>query len=66
MTLFLVPLLYLATVTIGIRTIGLSPGEFLQNQFLTQQGLLLVLSILFLFFLNIAVMELVLNQRFDC
>ena len=66
MTLFLVPLLYLATVTIGIRTIGLSPGEFLQNQFLTQQGLLLFLSILFLFFLNIAVMELVLNQRFDC
>lgn len=66
MTLFLVPLLYLATVTLGIQTIGLSPGEFLQNQLMTQQGLLLILSIVFLFFLNIAIMELVLNQRFDC
>lgn len=66
MTLFLVPVLYIATVLLCIRYMKLSFPEFIANQFFSQEGLLLFLSGLFLFFLNIALMELVLNQRFDC
>jgi hypothetical protein len=65
MVLFLAPAMYLGTALMSIKYLDLPVVEFLRNQFYTEQGFLLILLIVFLFLVNIALIEIINNQRFD-
>jgi len=65
MAVFLAPAMYLGTVFMSVKYLDLPLGQFLRNQFYTEQGFLLILLIVFLFLVNIALIEIINNQRFD-
>ncbi len=65
MTFYLVPLIYCATVLMSVKYLEVPIGKFVQNQFYTGEGLILFLTMAFLFVCNIALIQLVINQRFD-
>lgn len=64
-TVFMVPLLYMATVALSLYYLEMSPGQFLDNQIGTPEGLLLLLGNAFLFIVNLAVLEVVNHQKLD-
>lgn len=65
MTFYMVPLIYCITILMAIRYLDVPVGKLIQNQFHTTEGLILFLFILFLFVGNIALIQSVINQRFD-
>jgi len=65
MVVYLVPLLYFATILMSLQVIGMSLKEFFMNQFFSDQGFTLFLAILFMLLMNIVLIETVNNQRFD-
>ncbi len=65
MTFYMVPFIYCVTVLMAVKYLDVPMGKFMQNQFNTAEGLILFLFILFLFVLNMALIQLVINQRFD-
>ena len=65
MAVFLVPFMYLGTVIMSIKYLGITPSKFIHNQIYTEQGFLLLLLAVFLFLVNLALIEIVNNQRFD-
>ncbi|HWQ78291.1 MAG TPA: hypothetical protein VN381_05720, partial [Anaerovoracaceae bacterium] len=65
MVIFLAPVMYLGTVVMSVKYLDIPVGKFLKNQFYTEQGFLLILLIVFLFLINIALIEIINNQRFD-
>lgn len=65
MVVFLAPLMYLGTVIMSVRYLGMPVGKLIRNQFYTEQGFLLILLIVFLFLINLALIEIINNQRFD-
>jgi hypothetical protein len=65
MVVFLAPAMYLGTIVMSVKYLGMSIGKLLRNQFCTEQGFLLVLLIAFLFLINLALIEIINNQRFD-
>lgn len=64
-TVFLVPLLYAATVALSLYYLEMSPGQFLENQIGTPEGLLMLLGSIFLFIVNLSVLEVVNHQKLD-
>lgn len=64
-TVFLVPLLYGATIWLSLYYLELPFSRFLANQIGTPEGLFLLLASIFLFALNLAVLEVVGNQKLD-
>jgi Flp pilus assembly protein TadB len=65
MVVFLAPAMYFGTAFMTIRYLGMPAGKFLKNQFHTEEGFLLSLMIFFLFLVNLALIEIINNQRFD-
>lgn len=65
MVVFLIPLMYLGTVVLSVNYLGVSSMKFLKNQLYTEQGFLIFLLAVFLFLVNLALIEVVNNQRFD-
>ena len=65
MVVFLAPIMYAGTIVISVKYLGMPLGKVLRNQFYTEQGFLLVLLIIFLFLFNLALIEIITNQRFD-
>ena len=65
MTIFMVPFMYLATVFMSVKYLDLSPGDFFKNQFHTSQGFMLLLLTVFLFLINLMLIEIINNQSFD-
>jgi len=65
MAVFLAPAMYLGSVFMSVKYLNMPFGQFLKNQFYTEQGFLLILVIVFLFLVNIALIEIINNQRFD-
>ena len=65
MTLFLIPLLYVGTMAIAVLYLGMDPAKLLRNQFIAPEGFLLFMVAVFLFALNLAVLELLKNQKVD-
>lgn len=65
MTVFLVPALYAGTMGIAMYYLGLEPVRLMRNQFATPEGLLFFMIILLFFVINLAVMELLQNQKLD-
>ncbi|HVI42188.1 MAG TPA: hypothetical protein VM577_16165 [Anaerovoracaceae bacterium] len=65
MIVFLAPVMYLGTIVMSVKYLGISFAKLLKNQFYTEQGFLLILLIVFLFLINLALIEMINNQRFD-
>lgn len=65
MTLFLVPLLYFLTIIVSLKYLNISVVKFLTNQFYTPKGLLLFMVNLFLFVINLTIMNLIDSGRMD-
>jgi hypothetical protein len=63
--IFLIPLLYVGSVFISVRFMGLGIGRFFKNQFMTAEGFGLFGFIVFLFMLNIVLLEVVTNKKLD-
>ncbi len=65
MTFCMVPFIYCITVLMAVKYLEVPAGKFVENQFHTTEGLILFFFIVFLFVGNIALIQLVINQRFD-
>ncbi|NLY70927.1 MAG: hypothetical protein GX076_04510 [Clostridiales bacterium] len=65
MTYYMVPLVYLATGFMAVKYLDLPLKRFLYNQLYTQEGFVIFILIIFFFVGNIALLSLVINQRFD-
>ena len=65
MTIFMVPFMYLATIFMSVKYLDLSFGDFIKNQFHTSQGFMLLLLTIFLFLINLMLIEIINNQSFD-
>lgn len=65
MTVFLVPLLYIGTVLISLYYLDVNFWDFVRNQFGTAEGFIFFITILFLFVLNLTILEFVQNQKID-
>ncbi|MDD4565698.1 MAG: hypothetical protein PHE79_09540 [Eubacteriales bacterium] len=65
MVVFLAPVMFIGTIVISVKYLGIPFGKVMRNQFYTEQGFLMILIIIFLFLLNLALIEIITNQRFD-
>lgn len=65
MTYIMVPLIYGVTILMAVNYLEVPMAKLFDNQFGTSEGLLLFFFIVFLFVVNIALIQLVINQRFD-
>ena len=65
MTFYMIPVIYGTTVLMTVRYLGLPFGQFLHNQFYTEEGLILFLVIIFLFIGNTGLLSFITNQRLD-
>jgi hypothetical protein len=65
MVVFLAPAMYIGTIVMSVKYLGIPLSKLLKNQFYTEQGFLLLLLIVFLFLINLALIEIINNQRFD-
>lgn len=65
MTVVLVPLLYLLTIIVSLKYLNIPLLKFLNNQFMTPKGLFFFIVNLFLFVVNITIMNLIDSARMD-
>lgn len=65
LVLFVIPAMYMGTILMSVNTLDISLKKFLLNQFYTPQGFLLFTLMIFLFLTNLALVEMIYNQRFD-
>ena len=65
MVKFFIPALYFISAFMSIRQMGLPVERFIYNQIFTPQGFMLLTAAVFLFIMNLALIEYVNNQRFD-
>lgn len=63
--MFFIPLMYIGTVFLAIKYLDIKFEDFIENQLYTPQGFFLFIIILFLYLVNLAILEVVNNQRFD-
>ncbi len=62
---YMIPFLYVFTVVISLRYIGMSFIKFIENQLFTKEGFLFFTVSSVMFLINIAIMEIVSRQKFD-
>jgi len=65
MTIFMVPVMYASTIMMSLVYLDLPAKRFIVNQFCTEEGFTLFLMVLILFLVNVMLIEMVRNQRFD-
>jgi len=65
MVKFFIPALYFLSVFMSIRHVGIPVERFIYNQVFTSQGFMLLAASVFLFIMNLALIEFVNNQQFD-
>ncbi len=65
MVLFLVPVMYIATIFMSDRYVDVPAAEFMRNQFLTPQGFGMLIAMVFMFLINVMLLQLVNNRRLD-
>ncbi|MBQ9889805.1 MAG: hypothetical protein IJM39_00170 [Firmicutes bacterium] len=65
MTVFLVPLLYAGTMIVASRFLGVELSDLLRNQFASPEGIMLLLISVFLFLVDIIVLQAVENSAAD-
>ncbi|QAT43181.1 hypothetical protein [Aminipila luticellarii] len=62
---YMIPLLYVFTVVISLKYIGISMKNYLQNQLFTKEGFLFFTLSSMMFLMNIAIIEIISRQKFD-
>ncbi|MBN7772058.1 type II secretion system F family protein [Clostridium aminobutyricum] len=62
---YLIPILYLFTLLMSVRYIGINLGTYIHNQFFTKEGFILLTLSVSMFLFNIALIEIVGKQKFD-
>jgi len=65
MVLFLIPVMYCATIYMSLHHVGITPTRLIHNQFFTAEGFTLLITSIFLFFANLIFIQIVNNQKFD-
>jgi len=65
LSFYLVPLIYAGSVVVCLGMLGMSPAKFMKNQFMTAEGFVLFSFTIFLFLLNIVLVETVTNRKLD-
>jgi hypothetical protein len=65
MTVFLVPMLYVGTVFASLYYLDVEFLDFVRNQFGTAEGFIFFITILFLFVLNLTILEFVQSKKID-
>ena len=65
MVKFFIPSLYCLSVFMSIKYVGIPIERFIYNQVFTSQGFMLLAASVFLFIVNLAIVEFVNNQQFD-
>jgi len=65
MVKFFIPALYCLSIVMTIKFAGVSIDRFIYNQFFTSQGFMLFTASVFLFVMNLAIIEFINNQQFD-
>lgn len=65
MTVWLVPLLYAATMGLAVGYLNMSLSDLMKNQFFTREGVMFFMLILFLFLFNRVILKLVDSQKLD-
>lgn len=62
---YMIPLLYVFTVVMAIKFIGISLNKYVQNQLFTREGFLFFIVSSVMFLTNIVIIEIVNRQKFD-
>jgi hypothetical protein len=62
---FLVPALYVGSLLLAVRFLGMPLAALLKNQIGTPGGFTLFMMIVLLFFVNMALIEVATNQKLD-
>ena len=62
---FMVPVSYVFSMFLSIHCVGVGASKLFHNQFLTPQGFAFFIFIVFLFLINVAILKIVGNKRFD-
>jgi len=65
MTVFLIPVLYIASILISVKYLDLSVSDFIRNQFFTREGLIFFFINIFLFTLNIVILGVIGSTKMD-
>lgn len=65
LVVFLVPLSYVGTFFVSVTLLGLSPARFLHNQFATAEGFGFFVAAVFLFLMNLVLIEVITNRKLD-
>lgn len=65
MTIFMVPIMYIATIVMSVNYMEMPVRKLIQNQFYTTEGFTLFLLTLFLFLINLMLIEMIQHKRFD-
>jgi hypothetical protein len=65
MVIFLVPALYIGSMLLAVRFLGMTFAALVKNQIGTPEGFMLFMLIILLFFINFVLIELVTNQKMD-
>lgn len=63
--IYLIPILYLFTLLLSVRYIGINLNTYIHNQFFTKEGFILLMLSATMFLTNIALIEIVGKQKFD-
>jgi len=62
---FFIPALYILSVFMSVKHVGIPIERFIHNQLFTAQGFTMLTVSVFLFIMNLALIEFVNNQQFD-
>jgi hypothetical protein len=65
LVVFLIPLSYAGVFLVSVGLLGMSPARFLRNQFATAEGFGFFVAAVFLFFLNLVLIEVVTGRKLD-
>jgi hypothetical protein len=65
LVVFLIPLSYIGSFFVAVALLGMSPARFLRNQFATAEGFGFFVAAVFLFFMNLVLIEVVTNRKLD-
>ncbi|MDR0519876.1 MAG: hypothetical protein LBG82_07525 [Clostridiales Family XIII bacterium] len=65
LVVFLIPLTYIGSFLVSVALLGISPARFLRNQFATAEGFGFFVATVFLFCMNLVLIEVVTNRKLD-
>jgi hypothetical protein len=65
LVVFLIPLTYVGSFFVSVTLLGISPARFARNQFATSEGFGFFVAAVFLFSMNLVLIEVITNRKLD-